>query len=286
MTATSTPVRHQGYEERLRRLVGQLQELPDLLCAISGGVDSAVLLHAAHVSLGDRAVGWIGDSASLPRHELEDARQVARAIGARLVVVGTDELEVPGYRTNAGTRCYFCRRVLFEAMSDWARDHGFHHLGYGEITDDLGDVRPGRRAANEMGVVAPLVQAGFSKADVRRYARENGLHVADKPASACLSSRIPVGTRVTREKLARIERSEGYLRELGFRVLRVRDHGAAARVELGVEEHERGMRLRLSIENALAREGFERVELAVYSEPGAAPPSQASTDSPTKTVRR
>jgi len=286
MTAPSPLVPPPGYEERLRRLVEQLRELPDLLCALSGGVDSAVLLHAAHEVLGDRAVGWIGDSASLARHELEDAREVARTIGARLVVVGTDELEVPGYRTNAGTRCYFCRRVLFEAMIDWARDHGFHHIGHGEITDDLQDVRPGRRAASELGVVAPLLQAGFSKTDVRHYARDNGLHVADKPASACLSSRIPVGTRVTRERLARIERSEGHLRELGFRILRVRDHGTTARVEFGASEKERGTRLRSSIESALASEGFEQVELATYSAPGSAPPSQESTDSPTKTVRR
>ena len=171
-------------------------------------------------------------------------------------------------------------------MSAWALRNEFTHLAYGEITDDLRDMRPGRRAARELGVVAPLTAAGFTKEDVRRYARDQGLHVADKPASACLSSRIPVGTVVTAERLARIERSEGHLRRLGFRVLRVRDHGKTARVELGADEARRGAQLQSSIEASLLREGFEHIELATYLAPGSPPPSHESTEPPAKTVRR
>ena len=253
-----------GHRGRVERLREELAGLDDLVCAVSGGVDSAVLLHAAHHVLGSRAVGWIGDSPSLPRHELADAREVAAKVGARLVVVPTNELEDPDYVENAGTRCYFCRRVLFEAMREWARAEGFWNIAYGEITDDLLDVRPGRRAAAELRCVAPLAKAGFTKEDVRRYAREHGLPVADKPAAACLSSRIPVGTVVTAERLARIERSEVGVRALGFRVVRVRDHGKLARVELGVDEVERGEGLRERLEEVLGEEGFEEVVVGVY----------------------
>jgi len=270
-----------SYDVRVRRLGAALSGLEDVVCALSGGVDSAVLLHAAHAALGERAVGWIGDSPSLPRHELQDARAVAQVIGARVVVVSTGELEVPGYRSNDGARCYFCRRVLFDTMHAWAGAQGFHTIAYGEITDDLQDVRPGRRAATELGIVAPLVEAGFTKNDVRRYANEQGLPVANKPASACLSSRIPMGTPVTRDRLARIERSEATVRSLGFRVLRVRDHGTRARVELGSSELERGQALFQELAAALAEESFEQIELAVYVTPG----SQRIDEPPANTVQ-
>jgi uncharacterized protein len=248
-------------------LYARLAELESVAVAFSGGVDSSVLLHAAGRVLGERAAGVVADSPSLPRRELEEARELARAIGARLAVVRPNELGDGRYRANGPDRCYHCKSALFRVALPWARANGFAALAVGEITDDLLDDRPGSRAAAEHGVVAPLREAGFSKADVRRYAREAGLAVADKPASACLASRLPTGTPVTAARLARVERAEERLRELGLRALRVRDHGSRARVEVGTEELEQAGSQRVSIGRALARTGFETFELTAYVPP-------------------
>ena len=255
------------YAERRERLFDSLCELESLAVAYSGGVDSAVLLHAAHAVLGERACGVIADSPSLPRRDLADALALARSIGARVEVLATNELEDERYRANAGDRCYFCKSALFSAMEPWARAQGFRALAFGEITDDLLDVRPGARAAKEFGVVAPLSAAGFSKDDVRRYAREAELSVSDKPSSACLASRLPVGTRVTAEKLGRIERAEEALKQLGLRQLRVRDLGESARVEVGRDELAFARQRMGEITLRLSAEGFARFELAAYQSP-------------------
>jgi uncharacterized protein len=256
-----------GYAERLAALREALRALEHVAVAFSGGVDSSVLLHAAHAELGARAVAVIADSPSLPRRELEDARTTARAIGAELTVLATDELDDERYRANAGDRCYFCKSALFRAMEPWARARGFAALAFGEIADDLLDYRPGAKAAREFGVVAPLSAAGFTKEDVRRYAREHALDVADKPASACLASRLPVGTRVTRERLARVERAESALRELGLAQLRVRDHGDTARVEVGGSELAFAHAREAEIRARLSGIGFAQVEIARYLTP-------------------
>lgn len=261
---TRADVEHAARRARLAESLGRLDALA---VAYSGGVDSSVLLHAAHATLGERAVGLIADSASLPRRELDAARDVAARIGARLVVVSTDELDDPRYRANAGDRCYWCKTALFDALESWARDHGHARIAFGEIADDALDARPGARAARERGVIAPLADAGFTKDDVRRYARDHGLPVADKPASACLASRLPVGTVVTRERLARVEAAEDALRDLGLRVVRVRDHGDLARVELGRGEIEGAPDLADRVAHALRAAGFERVEMSVYLSP-------------------
>lgn len=256
-----------SYARRVEALQRRLRTLERVAVAFSGGVDSAVLLHAAHAALGSGALGVIADSPSLPRRELELARRLAAEIGVRLEVVGTDELADERYRANLGDRCYFCKSALFEAMEAWVRARGHHALLFGEITDDLLEPRPGRRAAAERGVLAPLAEAGFGKADVRRYAREHGLAVADKPASACLASRIPVGTRVTRERLASVEAAETRLATLELGVRRVRHLGRRARVEVEPARLAEARAALASIASELAAVGFVEVELEAYRSP-------------------
>ena len=255
------------YGARIERLEASLASLPDLLVAFSGGVDSAVLLASASRVLGDRAAGFLADSPSLPREELVCARAVAASLGARLFVDATDELSDPRYRANAGQRCYFCKGALFDSMAACAEAEGFTVLAFGEIADDALDDRPGARRARELGVRAPLAGAGLTKADVRRRARELGLSVADKPAAACLASRIPVGTEVTRARLARVEAAERDVRELGFRVLRVRDRGRLARVEVGETELPLARRERSELARRLSAHGFAELELDAYVVP-------------------
>ena len=264
---SANPTSAAEYAARVAALDVALDGIESLAVAYSGGVDSSVLLHAAHARLGARAVGVIADSASLPRRELDEAREIAAQIGARLVVVGTTELDDPRYRANAGDRCYFCKSALFDALEPWARTNGYAAIAFGEIADDALDVRPGGRAARERGVLAPLAAAGFTKDDVRRYAHEHGLSVHDKPASACLASRLPVGTIVTRERLARVEAAEEALKALGLSVVRVRDHGDLARVEVGRDELATARADWPRLEIALRSAGFAHAELSVYLSP-------------------
>ena len=249
-------------------LDARLRELGRVAVAVSGGVDSSVLLHAAVRVLGpEDAVGVVADSASLARAELDAARRVAADVSARLVELRTDEGDDPRYQANVGDRCYFCKAALFRAMDAFAAREGFPWLAFGEITDDAADDRPGARAAREFGVTAPLAEAGWGKSEVREYAHAVGLEVADKPASACLASRIPVGTRVTPERLATVERAEAALRELGLRQLRVRHLGERARLEVGADEVAGAEAQRTAIEAALGALGFEEIELAAYVPP-------------------
>lgn len=255
------------HEARRARLLARLAELEGLAVAFSGGVDSSVLLHAGRAALGARCVAVIADSPSLPRAELEEARALAARLGAELVVVETRELEDPRYVANAGDRCYFCKSALFTEMAAWCAERGLGALAFGEITDDALDDRPGARAAREFGVLAPLAEAGFSKEDVRRYAREVGLPVAEKPASACLASRLPRGTEVTAERLATVEAAEAELRERGYRVLRVRHHGRRALLEVGEDEAPRARAERAELAALLAGHGFDELDLGVYVPP-------------------
>lgn len=226
-------------EEKLAALRSRLREFPSLLVAYSGGIDSAFLADEAHCALGDRAVAVLADSPSLARSQFEDALAFAGERGFAVRVVRTEELSNPDYARNDGGRCYFCKDELFTVMEGIRAAEGFAAVAYGMNVDDRGDFRPGQRAAREHGVAAPLAEAGLSKAEIRDLARRAGLRIWDKPASACLSSRLAYGMRVTREELARVEQAEEVLRGLGFRVFRVRHHGDIARIEVAREEMSR-----------------------------------------------
>ncbi|NIM01026.1 MAG: ATP-dependent sacrificial sulfur transferase LarE [Acidobacteria bacterium] len=203
------------------------------LVALSGGVDSAVLLAlTARVNGRSKVSAVTTFSAAVPAEERASARRVAAHVGVDHDEVETRELENPEYRGNTGDRCYHCRIEMFDHLIGIARARGFDTVSYGAIVDDLGDDRPGMRAAEEYGIRAPLIEAGLTKLDVRALARDLGLPVSDKPATACLASRIPVGTPVTAERLAQVERAERAVARLGFRQFRVRHHGDVARLEL------------------------------------------------------
>lgn len=204
--------------------------------AFSGGSDSALLSVEAARVLGLGAMSAIADSPTLPRAELESAVAFASRHAVPLEVIRTHEMENPEFTANDSYRCYHCKRELFSRLGALARERGFRHVLFGAIADDAGDWRPGMEAASELGVRAPLLDAGFSKADVRERSRELGLETADKPASACLSSRFPQGRPIGIADLQRVERSEALLRGLGFRQCRVRLLDDAARIE--VEPHE------------------------------------------------
>jgi uncharacterized protein len=262
------PSSQADYLRKTAELAERVRALGSVLVAFSGGVDSSVLLAVAHRELGPRALGAIAVSPSLAQSELASARSTAAVIGTPLLELETHELSDPDYVANAGRRCYYCKRELFTVLSREARRRNLSHLAFGELADDRLESRPGSQAAREHSVAAPLAEAGFTKADVRRLARELDLpEVADKPAAPCLASRLPTHTPVTAERLARIERAEAALRDLGLRVLRVRDHGSLARVEVGPAELPLARSLAAELHTRLQRAGFERHELTAYAAP-------------------
>lgn len=220
-----------------------LSRLGRTLVAYSGGVDSAYLAYAARRALGANMLAVIADSPSLARAQLQDAIAFAQEQQIPLQVITTSEMERPEYVQNDGLRCFHCKDELFTVMDRFAVQHGYQSLAYGVNVDDQGDFRPGQKAARAHGVAAPLLDAGLSKADIRELAKQAGLRVWDKPASACLSSRIEYGRPVTREALLAIEKGEDALRELGFRQFRVRHHGEIVRIEIAREELPRALTL-------------------------------------------
>lgn len=222
-------------------LDNELRALGRVLVAYSGGADSAFLAWAAYRALGKEMLAVIADSASLARYQLNDAVEFAREQNIPLEIIRTQELERAEYVRNDSSRCFHCKDELFSVMSEFAAAHQFQAIAYGINVDDQGDFRPGQAAAVQHHVAAPLLKAGLSKEDIRSLAREAGLRIWDKPASACLSSRIEYGREVTPEALAMVERGEDALRELGFRQFRVRHHGDIARIEIAREEMARAM---------------------------------------------
>jgi uncharacterized protein len=239
-----------GLQEKQQALHDRLREHGRLMIAYSGGADSAYLVWEAHRVLGDNMLAVLADSPSLARSQMDDAIAFASEHAIPLKVVETEELEKPEYARNAPDRCFFCKDELFTVMQSKARELGFEIIAFGMNMDDRGDFRPGQKAAQQHGVVAPLVDAALTKHDVRELARAAGLRIWDKPASACLSSRIEYGRAVTREALSQVERGEEALHDLGFRQCRVRHHGELVRIEIAREELERafapGMAARFS----------------------------------------
>ena len=217
-------------------LLERLGELPSLLIALSGGADSAYLAWAAQKALGKRSLSVTAISPSYSAYDRAELEKFIAHTGVRHEFVETHEMENPAYRANAGDRCYYCKDELFSVLGALASARGFAAVAYGVNADDTSDFRPGHRAAEEHRVLAPLLEAKMSKGDIRALSQRAGLPTWDRPASACLSSRLPYGTEVTPERLTLIENGEAILRELGFRQFRVRLHDKLARIEIASEE--------------------------------------------------
>lgn len=246
------------------QLQGLIKNLKRLIIAFSGGIDSTLLLKVAHDVLGDGALAVTADSPSVPRNELKEAERLAKSTGARHLIIQTNEMLNRNYVQNPDNRCYFCKSELYAKIAEVARREKFQFIANGTNTDDLGDYRPGLQAAEEFKVVSPLKEAGLSKAEVRLLAKKLNLEIWDKPASPCLSSRIPYGSSVTTKKLAMIEAAENFLKSMCNKDLRVRHFGQKARIEASKKEL---LIIEHNFQEILAKFksfGFEEIELAKF----------------------
>ena len=240
---------------KYKKLKDMLAGMERVLIAYSGGVDSTFLLKAALDTLGPkRVLAVTAKSKTYPFEELRASKKTAREFGVRHIVIETRELEIPGFRDNPPTRCYACKKELFEGLRTIADEHGIRYILDATNHDDLSDFRPGMNAAKEMGIQSPLVDAGMGKGDIRKLSQRLKLNTWNKPSLACLSSRFPYGEEITEEKLGMVDRAERYLRELGFREIRVRHHHKnIARIELGKRDLERFYRERGLSEKIIRR---------------------------------
>jgi len=215
--------------EQLKKII---KKLDSTIVAFSGGIDSALLLKAAYDILGEKVVAVTADSPSLPRKELEETKKIAQQIGAKHLIINTEETENKNYLKNPNNRCYYCKSELYTKLKAVSEQLRIKNIANGTNFDDLGDYRPGLQAADEKNIISPLKEAKFTKQDVRELAKHLGLEIWDKPSSPCLSSRVPYGQEITLNKLSIIEQAEDFLKDFGIRELRVRHFGNIARIEV------------------------------------------------------